>query len=801
MSSKPALKDFIPFERYSRRIAVIEQSAYRTRKYSYREIEDGALRAAAGLRRRGVIAGDRVLLWGESSARWVMTFYACLLQGCVVVPIDAGFSGEFVRKVQSITGAKLVCSNSDPEAWEDLFAQEAGGINGAVPEDSSLLEIIFTSGTTGDPKGVMITHGNVLANLVPIRKEYEKYSKYASLFAPFGFVHLIPLSHLFGQVMGLFIPQMLGGCVIFTEPAAPRVIEAVRKNRASVVVCVPQELGMLHKYIARKSEPAPVAGGWLRKWWAHRDIHGEFGWKFWAFVVGGASLPQEEETFWGDLGYAVIQGYGLTETAPAIAITHPFKGIRKGAVGKKLPGVEVKIAGDGEILVRGGNVTPGYYENEAATREAFEDGWLRTGDLGQFDEQGNLRLLGRKKEVIVTSEGLNVFPQDVESVLNADSRVKECAVVAREASGRAEVHAVFVLQDGVTQDHLQDIVGKGNDRLESFQRVQSWSLWPERELPRTTTGKLKRVAIARGAVGVPAQQQSLAERLLSGKAEAGEALELSSLDRVELMVELEEGAGVEIDDAAFARARTAGEIAGLMSKAPAEKADHYPAWEWPRWWPCRAIRFASMYLLVFPALRLYARVEAEGLQHLAAADPPVLFVSNHQSLLDVPVLLRALPFRWRHRLAPAMGPREKTRQMYEGGLFFNAYPLPGTSVGLREALQHTGRLADCGYSPLVFPEGARTRDGRVQAFRSGIGVIAKQTGLTVVPVRISGAFEIWPIHQWSPLRSGKPIRVRFGPPLRFAGKEPAAIVAELQSSYQEDPLVVQHCGSGEERPR
>lgn len=781
-----SLLDFLPFQTHKHHTAIIEQTAYRTRRYTYSEVEKGALHMAASLRQLGIQSGDRVILWGENSARWMMTFYACLMQHIVVVPIDAGFSESFVNKVRSITNAKLICSDRNGESWDQLLQTEETSPALPAAEESALLEIIFTSGTTGEPKGVMITHGNVLSNLVPIRSEYEKYKLYTWPFAPIRFVHLIPLSHLFGQVMGLFLPQMLAGEVIFTEPAATRVIHTVKSNRASVIVCVPQELNLLRKYLMGRSQIPAAGGGVLHRWWVHRGIHRQFGWKFWAFIVGGATLPEDEERFWADLGYAVIQGYGLTETAPAIAITHPFKGIRRGAVGRKLPGLDVKIAEDGEILVRGPNVTPGYYGNEAATREAFSDGWLHTGDLGQFDEQGNLKLLGRKKEVIVTSEGLNVFPQDVETKLNTDPRVKESAVVPAESEGRTHVHAVVVLEDNVVSEELPDVIKKANDQLESFQRIQTFTLWPERVLPRTSTGKLKRMAIAQGTVGDRiAEEESMVQRLLSGKTKDSEELELSSLDRVELMVELEEQSGVELDDRAFASARTAGEITKLLKGAQSEKADSYPKWNWPHWLISRFIRYVTMYALLFPVLHRFARVEVTGLEHLKTVQPPVLFISNHQSLLDVPVILRALPYRWRHLLAPAMGTGRTTTEIYAAGLFFNAYPLPGSSVGLREAIQHTGRLADRGYTPLVFPEGARTKDGALSPFRPGIGVIAKQTMLTVVPIHLSGLFEIWPIHAEKPLRRFGTASVHFGAPMQLSGKEPLEIVRRLEAEIRE----------------
>lgn len=790
------IHDFLGFRAKGKKIAFVEQTLYRTVPHTYAGIQDGIERAAASLRELGVNEGDRVILWGENSARWVMTFYACVLSRVVVVPIDASFSAAFVEKIRAATKAKLVCSDSDAPVWNRLFDAPAQALKTVSPDPKTLLEIIYTSGTTAEPKGVMITHGNLLSNLVPVYNEIQKYKRYAIPFHPLGFVHLIPLSHLFGQIMALFIPQMLDGKVIFTDSAPPNVTRAVKKNRASVVTCVPRQIEMLRKNVEKSFEVTPRevrtrgVPGVLLRWLHYRRVHSGFGWKFWAFISGGAALPVAEERFWRMLGYTLIQGYGLTETAPSVTITHPMK-IVQGSVGQKLPGIEVKIAEDGEVLVSGANVTPGYYGDDAATQAAFEDGWLRTGDLGRFDEAGNLVLLGRKKEVIVTPEGLNVYPQDVEDVLNTDPRIRESAVVAGAEGGA--VHAVLVLHPGITVDEVPRIVSEANTRLESHQQIRSAGVWSEKELPRTSTGKLKRAAIAAGSTTTTAPQttEQIIAHLLSG-VRAGEDLRLdqdlglSSLERVELMVELEQASGMPIDDAAFSRAKSLAEIADLVRAMPvsSEKETSYPAWRWPTNAVIRLFRLVSYYGLVFPLLRIRVRVDATGLEHLPADPVPLLFVSNHQSVLDVPVILRALPARYRMRLAPAMGTGRATLEMFSAGVFFNTYPLPSGSVGLRGAIQHTGELVDRGYSPLVFPEGARTPDGKMQPFRQGIGVIAKHVGLPIVPVRITGAFEVWSIHADGPGKGV--ISVHFSKQLDLSGKDPATITNELEAVCRED---------------
>ena len=304
----------------------------------------------------------------------------------------------------------------------------------------------------------------------------------------------------------------------------------------------------------------------VKRWWRYRRIHRLFGLKFWSFVVGAAPLEGELEAFWGELGFVVIQGYGLTETAPIVTLNHPF-GTRRGSVGKAIAGVEIKIAPDGEILVRGENVTTGYFNAAEETARAFEDGWFHTGDIGEVGADGQLFIRGRKKEMIVTPEGLNVFPEDVERVVNHLPGVRESAVVGLTGAGGEErVCAVLVLDPGADPDA---VVRSANGLLADHQRIRRSLVWPEPALPRTEgTRKLKRALIRDwvSSGGAPRQVQAGTDALsalvarYAGRADLSpgttlEELGLSSLERVELMVALEDAFSTRIDESAFSAAR------------------------------------------------------------------------------------------------------------------------------------------------------------------------------------------------------------------------------------------------------
>ncbi len=535
-------------------------------------------------------------------------------------------------------------------------------------------------------------------------------------FLPIRFLNLLPLSHMFGQAMATFVPPMLPGQVLFTRSYAPEeIVRQIRTRRISVLVCVPKMLEVLRDHVARLYPETIEAAGpkmhWARRWWHYRRVHRAFGLKFWAFVVGAAPLDPALEAFWGRIGLVVVQGYGLTETAPIVTLNHPLRAAR-GAVGKPISGVEVRIAGDGEILVRGENVTRGYFNAPEETSAAFRDGWFHTGDVGELDDEGQLHIRGRKKEMIVTPEGLNVFPEDVERALNAQPGVRDSAVVGGSAAGSTaeRVHAILVVEPAADVDA---IVRGANGQLGDHQKIRSAVVWPERELPRTEgTRKLKRRELRQwlagqhtpaGPVASGRTVGSVLDRFSPGRAVTGattiDELGLSSLERVELMMALEEAFQVTIDESSFAAAKTVGDLEGLTRPLQAGEARpiaiaepiDFPAWN--RSWGARTLRRASLPTWILPLARIFMRLDVQGLEHLAAVQGPVLFAANHQSHLDTPAILQALPPRWRYRVAPAMAkeffkahffPAEhqwkaratNSANYYLASLFFNAFPLP-----------------------------------------------------------------------------------------------------------------------------
>ena len=368
-------------------IAYVHRRGLRVLRWSYRQLAELEFRFARELEARNIGKGDRVLLWGENSAEWIGAFFGCMLRGAVAVPMDRIAAADFARRVAADVDAKLiVCSSSlshhagerpylELENLGDAIAgRSAEPYTPAAHGRDDTAQIVFTSGTTAEPRGVVLTHGNILASVDPIEREFPKYRRSESLFHPIRFLELLPLSHVFGQFMGMFIPTLIGGTVHFQDSFKPTdIIAAIQRERISVLVAVPRVVESLKNKI-RDDLQAFLEKNWSRaekehfllRWWRFRRVRRRFGWKFWAIISGGAALDQNTEEFWRRLGYVVVQGYGLTETSSLISLNHPFR-VGRRSIGKVLPGREIKLDPEsGEILVRGENVARQYWQSTGA---------------------------------------------------------------------------------------------------------------------------------------------------------------------------------------------------------------------------------------------------------------------------------------------------------------------------------------------------------------------------------------------------------------------------------------------------
>ena len=859
------------FERWGHEPAYVFPRGYRRERWSYRQVTGVAYQFARELAARNIVKGDAVLLWSPNGAEWVAAFLGCARSGVLAVPVDDASSPDFARRISQQVRTKLIlCPRERASYFEGLPTLDPDDLRAAVachPADrfrplpiqpSDPLEIVFTSGTTAEPKGVVLTHANVAANLAPIAAEIPKYLRYERFVHPLRFLNLLPLSHVFGQFLGIFIPPLLGATVVFENTFNPtEVIATIHRERISVLVAVPRLVDSLKQKIERDLEERgrresfaadykrAASQHFLRRWWTFRHIRRLFGWKFLAIISGGAALERETEEFWHRLGYAVVQGYGLTETTSLISLNHPFHTSR-GSIGKVLPGRELRLAEDGEILVRGSGVASGYWNGRELVPVAGDEGWYGTGDLGALDEQGNLFFKGRKKEVIVTPAGMNIYPQDLEAALRLQPAVRDCVVVGLERGGNAEPCAVLILsernrepaEEGTKEAAAKDVVDRANDTLAEYQKMRQWFVWPEEDFPRTSTGKPRsnviRDAVAASLSG-PAGAESrdsiaspLAELVarvtgrpapkLAPNADLERDLGLSSLERVELLGALEDRYQVDLSETKFANAATVADIDKLLQggtsdgkRNDAEQGDgkhaegavrrsfHYPRWtlRWPATW----LRLAAHYLLTRPAVFLLGWPRVIGRENLRGVSGPLLVISNHIADVDVGFIQTVLPARIRHRLATATGgealealrspaaTRPWFLRIYDrlqwtlGVTLLNLFPLP-REAGFRKSFAYAGEAIDRGYSVLVFPEGRHTEDGRLRPFRTGVGLLANNLRIPILPMRIDGLFEV----KKAGKRIAPPgrIQVRIGKPVQFAPETPPEEIARALQKIVEN---------------
>jgi long-chain acyl-CoA synthetase len=476
----------------------------------------------------------------------------------------------------------------------------------------------------------------------------------------------------------------------------------------------------------------------------------------------------------------VIQGYGMTETTALVSLNHPFHAA-PGTIGQVLPGREVRLSEDGEVLVRGETISNTIWQHGHMQRQESE--WLATGDLAAFDAAGNLQFRGRKKDVIVTSSGLNIYPEDLEAALLRQQGVKAAAVIEADLGHGPEARAVLVVRPDTSATAAVD---GANRELAEFQQIRHWSVWAEPDFPRTSTGKILKREVAR---------RLALETVVPSTAE----LNLDSLGRVQLQAQLEQQYGIALDDSAVQQVKTQEDVRRLVAQA-GSVSDKPPAsphryWRWP-WNPAvQFVRAVFLELMALPLVRLLAKPAV--VRHATGwPASPALIVCNHVTSYDAPFILYALPGRIRRRVAIAMAGEmllDYRKGRNQGSRYlnllspiaywlitglFNVFPLPQYG-GFRRSFQHAGEAVDHGYSVIVFPEGRRSDDGNPQPFKVGAGLLWKNLETEAIPVRIDGLGELkLSGSRW--FRSGA-ITVTVGEPLRLgASLSPEQLTEQLR---------------------
>ena len=472
---------------------------------TYNELMERVQGFAGALQEKNLQKGDRLLIWSASRVDWMVAFLGALIVGAVVVPLDIQSKEDFLTKIEHSTEAKYLITSQNqygglkqshaPLIDIDMLPQGALD-TAALPEitGDDLAEIVFTSGTTGQPKGVMLSHYNITSDAVAS-------VSFVNILKDDRALSILPLSHMFELTIEIAIFHV-GASVVYARTLSPdTLLKLFASQGVTCMVLVPQALQLFLNGIEREVRRQKKEKQWEM---LHRiaerlpfrfrhvlfgQVHKRFGGHFHFFVSGGAYLPPKLHKRWENMGFRVLQGYGATECSPVVSAT-PFNEHIYDSIGKPIPGVEVRIAEDGELMVHGPNVSPGYWKNPEATAAAFENGWYHTGDLGFKDEKGDLYLKGRKKNLIVLANGLNVYPEDIENVLLTNPSIKDAVVFGlTEKNGGPTVHSVLLMNE---PDQAKSAVQQANKQLASQQQIRGFTIWPDQDFPRTHTLKVKR---------------------------------------------------------------------------------------------------------------------------------------------------------------------------------------------------------------------------------------------------------------------------------------------------------------------
>jgi long-chain acyl-CoA synthetase len=804
-------------DRYAARPALHFIGDGPTWTWTYADLHAQTGRIAAALHEQGVGPGARVIFWAPNSPWWVAAYFAVLRLGGIVVPLDARNTPDFVDRVAAQTQPVLaLLAAATAPGWDSRvpfrLLESFAGLPAATPPPrpadlgaQSLAVIAFTSGTTGDPKGVMLTHANILADAI-------NTNKHVPVFPTYRLLSILPLSHMLEEVVGLLLPLLRGAAVTYTASRQSTVLfRAIQEQRITTILLVPQAVELLMNAIEQEIRAQGKEALWRRmqqiaghlpyraRRLLFRQVHQRLGGHIDFLMCGGARLDPALIHKWDLLGVPVLQGYGTTEAAPVITIDSMEAHI-PAAVGKPIPGVQIRLAPDGEILTRGPNVTPGYWKNPAATAEAFENGWYKTGDLGELDAQGFLYIKGRKRDRIVLASGQKVYPDDIEPILKAIPGVADATVVGMESPHGPVVHAVVIPR--APEVDIPAVIREANALLGTYQQIRGYSTWADSDFPRNALGKVKKFQVAATlartepaparAEPVLATATTPAGKLMRITAEVahvdpstltpaatlGEGAGLDSLMQIELLAGIERELGVHLDEATIGPTTTLGELLAMIEHRPAAPSttDAVPAGSPPatRARPAPADRRqAGKALWYHKAFRLFARtvfgclfrVRIVGQRNLPAT--PAILCSNHLGYADLFVPLFYLPTK---PLIHVVGEEHvKHVSRFRNWLIDHLnIMVPVDRSKPLEALYTMVDVLQADGSLLMYPEGIVSHtEGALQPLQEGAAHAAILANVPLVPVGITGAAELW---------FRKPLTLRLGPPIH-----PAAFAGDLDT--------------------
>lgn len=781
---------------------------YDDREYSYKEV---ILSAKSFSERINIKKEDRVIIFMENRPELLFSFLGIWNKQGTCVCLDGGFSGEeltyyikdckpkyiFTSRVNyeaAVKGLELAGMENSVEILvvDDIPVDYTGDDLTIEIEDKYFVSLIlYTSGTTGNPKGVMLMFDNILINMEGL-DEYKMFRTTDRVLA------LLPMHHIFPLLGAGVVPLGKGATIVFLkEVSSQAMVEALQKYKITFIIGVPKLWEMLHKKIMEK-----INGGKITKFIfklaekinnknfsrkIFKKVHDGFGGNIRFFVSGGSKLDPQVSRDFLTLGIDVCEGYGLTETSPMISFT-PTDEVVPGSAGKILTGVTVKIADDGEILAKGRNVMKGYYGRPDATAEVIDkDGWFHTGDLGEI-KNGLLYVTGRKKEMIVLSNGKNINPIEIEQWIMANTDlIKEMAIMDYEDKLTAVIYPDFykLHEEGITnitETFKKGVIDKYNKQAASYKKVLDVKIVQE-ELPKTKIGKIRRFMLkdvinkkeekvqnivepsTEEYKNISAFLKSIKNKPIIPNAHLELDLGLDSLDTVELLSHIEGTFGVKIDEQTFVEYCTVEKLAEYVEKHSNEMMnDTKMDWkeilskdtegELPK-----SNRIGKIIKFILkPAFLFFVKVKKEGIENIEKNEP-VIFAGNHQSFLDGFIVNQAVP----------NSVLDKTYYFADIKHFRKGYMkfmgensniiFVDINKNLVSSLQMLSKALRNGKNIVIFPEGTRTRDGKINNFKKFFAILSKELNIPIVPFVLDGAYEAYPPSSKYP--KGGDVKVKF----------------------------------------
>lgn len=820
-------------KRHATRVAMrIERDGVKE-QYTYADLRELAHRAAAFFITQGIKTGERVMLLSHNAPEWGMTYFGVLKTGATCIPLDPqSTTDEVVIFARSGNAAGVVLSEEMREKHPDLAAKlEQAGLSqtkmwtyaevfaltdertetealALLPQKiqvQSVASLIFTSGTTGKPKAVMLSHRNFTHMVSMLSSIFDMKTSD-------GVLSVLPLHHTFEFSTGFLAPLSRGAQITYLpELTGEALSHAIKNGHVTGMVGVPALWELLHRRIKnRLSERSPRIGEaadllmranrWLRDntplnlgQLVFYPIHQGMGGRIRYLISGGSALSDQIKRDFHGLGFTILEGYGLTEAAPVLTVARPANNLITGSVGKPLPGVEVKISGAdesgvGEVIARGPNIMVGYYENEEATRATIIDRWLHTGDLGRLDDDGNLYLVGRSKDIIVDTNGKNVYPDEIEEAYQQSPFIKELSVVGLPDQLGEKVACLVVpdydhdiaLSSAEVRAKIEQHFREVSSTLPFYKRVKVLH-FSDSDLPRTATRKVKRPEVA-------AAMEKLEERLRHASAQRGHLkpatsnnqnwlldiiatvsnkprgevsfdsrlsdLGFDSLMFVELTTAIEAAGATVSSHDTLTEARTVREVAALVIQQPtadqkqaaAERAERDVRDDGEIFIPSFVRNFGNIGL---DALQRAFYDKFLKTTYTGRNNIPVhtnfIVAANHTSHLDMGLAKMALGESGKDLVALAAADYffdNKYKRAYMDN-FTNLVPME-RSGSLRKSLRHARSFLERGYNALIFPEGTRSLTGEMADFKPVIGYLALNCRVGILPIYLQGTYEALP---------------------------------------------------------